>query len=144
VLRQSSEVLDERVQEFELPTDDPHLSSLLSKALQHFYDRREDRRWDGLRCMVDAYERLKSVEEPANKKASVAKLIGQLPMAQRLAAHYDALLAELTGVGNDQTIRHHEHGKTVLADPAVMEFLFYAYFGVVRLILESRGGAAPK
>jgi len=73
----------------------------------------------------------------------LAKLIERLPMARRLATHYDAMLAELTRVGNDQTIRHHEHGKAVLTDPAVIEFLFYAYFGVVRLILKSRGGAAP-
>ena len=115
---------------------DPHLERLVTTGIAKFQNTSLQDRWEGLRSLVDAYERIKSAEHPSNKRESVAALIGKLAPHERLAAPYDALFRELTALANEMTIRHHEYGRTeILSDAELIDFLFYSYYNLIRYTL---------
>ncbi len=130
-----SEVMDARVSSVELKTQDAHLLRLLGSALDNFYDRSGTKKLEGLRSLVDAFERLKTLEDE-DKKTSVTKVIGKLSVVEEIRQHYEQHLRKLTELANKYTIRHHEAGKVVLDDESTIEYLFYSYDNLIRLILE--------
>ena len=74
IVRLSSELLDTRVFTHDFATSDQHLLDLLNKAVEFFGERSGKRKLDALRCIVDAFERLKTIEG-TDKKKSVESVI---------------------------------------------------------------------
>lgn len=135
IIRLGSEILDERILTVEVLTDDDHLKRLLNSAIDNFFDRTGSKKLEGLRSMVDAFERLKTLED-MDKKKSVEKVIAKISPNSETRAYFDEHLRKMTELSNRYTIRHHEVDKVVLADEAVIDYLFYGYYNLVRLILE--------
>lgn len=137
IIRQSSAVLDELLVETDigLPIEDAHLVQLIATGLEHFYKSKGNNKMDGLRCMVDAFERIKSMENPKNKKESVKKTIDQISISDGMTTHLNEMFRELTRIANENTIRHHELDKQVINDEATIEFLFYSYYNAIRFLL---------
>ncbi len=131
----TSSILDDRVTSLELKTTDNHLQRLLESALSNFYDRSGKKKLDGLGNIVDAFERLKTLEG-SDKKASVQAVLTKLSSIGEISSVFDDLLTKLTELANKYTIRHHETDKIVLDDVELIDFLFYSYYNLVRLILE--------
>lgn len=136
VLRANSTVLDENLilPDIEMTADDAYLKGLIARALEHFYDSKTNHKIDGLCTLVDAYERLKTIKNPTNKKESTETLVNALALEKAMAPHINALFRELTTISNEKTIRHHEHGKEIISDQATIEFLFYAYYNAIRFM----------
>lgn len=130
-----SEVMDEWIASVEFRTNDDHLLRLLNSALGNFFDRSVTKKLEGLRSIVDAFERLKTLED-VDKKKSVKQVIGKLSPYDDIRSHFDDHLRKMTGLANTLTIRHHEGDKVVLEDEALIDYLFYSYYSLVRLILE--------
>jgi hypothetical protein len=135
IVRVDSEVLDSRITSVEFRTDDDHLLTLLNSAVDNFLDRSGTKKLEGLRSIVDAFERLKTLED-TDKKKSVAQVIEKLSPFDEICLHYDDHLRKLTDFANKYTVRHHEVDKIVLDDETLIDYLFYSYFNLVRLILE--------
>jgi hypothetical protein len=115
---------------------DDHLRGLITMALADFRSPDPQKRWNALRNMADAYERIKSSQVPGNKKQSVAVLVSALRPDAALAEHLDALLREMTSFSNDLTIRHHEIGTVEITEDAdLIDFLFYSYYNLIRFAL---------
>ncbi len=131
----SSPILDTPLTDLELETDDRHLKKLIEDALSDFYDRSGTRKYTALLSIVNAYERLKTVENK-DKKQSVLKVIKKLSPLDYVRQHLDTDLCELTQIANDYCIRHHEMTKKPIDDSDMIDFLFYLYFNYVRLILK--------
>ena len=128
---------------------DDHLRGLVTMALVDFRSPDPQKRWNALRHIADAYERIKSSQVPGNKKRSVAALVNALRPEAALAAHLDALLREMTSLSNDLTIRHHEIGTVEITDDAdLIDFLFYSYYNLIRFALlrlyAAQDGAGPE
>jgi hypothetical protein len=138
IVRTGSEVLDARIAALELRTDDPHLVRLLNSALENFLHRSGARKLEGLRSIVDAFERLKTLES-ADKKKSATGVIAHLSPHEDIRLQLDDDFQRMTEWGNKCTIRHHERDKVVLDDEALIDYLFYSYYNLVRLILEKYG-----
>ncbi|UOY01649.1 hypothetical protein [Blastococcus sp. PRF04-17] len=116
---------------------DQHLEKLISSGLHEFQTSDPRRRWQGLRHLADAYERVKTLQVPENKKASTAALIGAMSPEAALGEHLDGLLRQMTTLSNGLTIRHHEVGKVdITEDPVLVDFLFYSYYNVLRFALQ--------
>ena len=120
-----------------LPTGgDDHLARLLASALAKYKHPSPAQRWEALCALVDAYDRIKTVLEPADKKRSVGLLIKEMAVHDGMAEHLDGMFRALTSLSNDLTIRHHEVGKVEITDDVeVIDFLFYSYYNVVRFAL---------
>lgn len=115
---------------------DAHLEKLVVGAIEKYQTEGATNRWEAVRGLADAFERIKTMHIPGNKKRSVAQLVRDMAPHELLAEHYDALLRGATTISNELTIRHHEHGKIeILDNPDLVEFLFYAYFNLVRYAL---------
>jgi hypothetical protein len=115
---------------------DDHLRNLVTMALTDFVSANPQKRWNALRHIADAYERIKSSQVPGNKRRSVAALVGMLRPEEGLASHLDALLREMTTLSNDLTIRHHEVGTVeITQDAELIDFLFYSYYNLIRFAL---------
>lgn len=132
---ENSPLLDTPLANIELQTDDDHLKGLVDSAIRDFQDRSGTRKSLGLRQMVDAFERLKTIKDD-DKKRSVAKVINGLSPEDHVRSALNDDMKELTGIANNFCIRHHERGKKPLVDEDMIEFLFYQYFNYVRLILK--------
>jgi hypothetical protein len=124
----------------DFPTDDSQLTELLNRAVSDFFDCRADRKLIGLQSIVDAFERIKSMQG-GDKKKSTATLIAKVSPDVRVAGHLDALFRELTNIGNEYAIRHHEIDKRPLDDETLVEFLFFSYYNLIRFALTSSAQA---
>ena len=89
----------------------------------------------------DAFERIKTLADPTDKKRSAEALISQ---AAKSASAGDLIREEmlaLTRIGNSWRIRHHEVGKTELGDDSELrDYLFLRMFDLIRLLLRAREG----
>lgn len=138
-----SEVIDDWIAAVEFRTNDDHLLRLLNSALGNFFDRSVSKKLEGLRSIVDAFERLKTLEN-VNKRKSVKQVIGKLSPYDEIRSHFDDHLRKMTQLANTLTIRHHEYDKVILEDEALIDYLFYSYYILVRLILEKYGFVASQ
>ena len=77
VSRRGSDVLDARTAVGDLRTNDAHLVKLLNSAVTNFFDRSGGKKLEALRSIVDAFERLKTLEG-TDKKASAEAVIAKL------------------------------------------------------------------
>lgn len=130
-----SPVLDVPIKEEEFAIDDSHLSSLLESAVADYFDKSGNNKRKALESLVDAYDRLKTIE-PGDKKRSVETVISKLSTIEAVRQTLDDDMQVLTQISNDFTIRHHEMNKRQLGDDDFVEYLFYAYYNVIRLILK--------
>lgn len=130
-----SPVLDYSFKEEEFVLEDEHLSGLLHSAVEDFFDKSGSKKRKALESLVDAYERLKTVESH-DKKASIEKTISKISTVEAVKQTLNEDMRLLTEIANEFTIRHHEMIKRQLADEDLIEYLFYAYYNVIRLILK--------
>jgi len=115
-------------------TNDTALLTLIATAVDDFFDGGDDRRWSGLEKIVDAFERTKALLSK-NKRESVTTLINRVSPHIDLVEPLAALFRQLTEIGNQYSIRHHEPSQQPLTDPSLVEFLFFSYFNLVRFAL---------
>jgi len=133
-----SPVLDFSFKEEEFSLEDEHLSVLLHSAVEDFFDKSGRKKSKALESLVDAYERLKTVESP-NKKASIDAIISKISIVEEVKQKLNEDMRMLTEIANEFTIRHHEMTKRQLTDDDLIEYLFYAYYNVIRLVLKKYG-----
>jgi hypothetical protein len=125
-------------------TGDTVLDGLLRDAHTRFLSRRLQDRVDALEKLWDAFERLKSLENPADKKVSTQQLLANAAHGDALFhAHLDAECAELTKIGNNFHIRHFEANKRTLLAPTgtSVDFLFTRMLSLVAYLLRQTGRA---
>lgn len=91
-------------------TGDAALDKLIVDSRALFMSYREDDRKLGLEKLWDAFERLKTIELPGNKKASAEKLLAYI-VDQQFRGLLEAEMRALTDVGNGFNLRHHETDK---------------------------------
>lgn len=121
-------------------TGDGELDELLETARRKFLDPDEDARRDGLEKLWDAWERLKTIDNP-DKKAGVAVLLDGTAgsASQKFRQVLETEAQELTDVGNKLRIRHHETDRERIAQSNHVDYLFHRMFALIRLILRATG-----
>jgi hypothetical protein len=121
-------------------TGDAEADALLEDARRRFLAPRLEDRRDGLEKLWDAFERIKTLEPGANKRASADALLDR---AARPGSKLRQVLAEeaeaLTRIGNAHRIRHSEVGQETLETDSQVDFLFGRLFAFIHLVLVSSG-----
>lgn len=134
-----SPILDAPIHEEEFVLDDQYLQGLLESATTDFFDKSGKKKQVALQTLVDAYERLKTIEDPDDKRDSVEAVLRKVSPIDAVRDTLNIDMKVLTDISNEFTIRHHEMNKRQLDDDAFTEYLFYAYYNVIRLILKKYG-----
>lgn len=124
-------------------TGDDQLNGLLEYARSHFLSPKLQDRRDATEKLWDAFERMKTLEPGADKRAQADALL------DRAASHGTAMRSALdeeakalTNIGNSLRIRHSETKQEMIDRAEQLDWLFVRMFGFVRFLLLSSGRSA--
>jgi hypothetical protein len=142
VERIAPEVLREPLSQTIFRTGDDTLDELLERSRARFLSPNPAIRRESLESLWDAFERVKSLELPADKRESTKRILDRASNEPHFRDILEDEASLLTRIGNDFMIRHTEVGKTPVADDDHVDFLFHRLFAVIRLLLKksNRGG----
>jgi hypothetical protein len=120
-------------------TGDKALDDMLEDARRKILSPNMAVRKEALEKLWDAFERLKTLENPKDKKSSVAQLLAKAVAGPELRERVNKEMAELTDIGNNFMIRHTEVGKPPIDDPNQIDYAFHRMFSTLRLLLRATG-----
>jgi hypothetical protein len=112
---------------------------LLVTARQKFGSPDFHTRYDALKDLWDAFERLKTLEPPRDdKRRSSANLIARVSAEAKVQEMLDKeMRVDLDEFGNGFFIRHANAAQVSLQTSEEIDYLFHRLFAVIRLLLRS-------
>ena len=131
-------VVAARLHAWDRRTGDNTLDDLFARARQRFLDPDPAERTEALRALWAAWERVKTVIDPDDKKRSAAALL------DRAATHpdlRDLLYFEAraqTKIGNNFAIRHSETKQVQLETEAQADWLFSRLWALIELVAPAK------
>jgi hypothetical protein len=131
-------VLAEALHSYVPSTGDTSLDGLIEDARRKFFSPDLTVRKEALEKLWDAWERLKSLREPSNKKESVAQLLNAASSEEAFRQRLEKEARELTEIGNSFMIRHTEVQKVAITTSFHVDYLFHRMFAMIYLLV--RGG----
>lgn len=123
----------------EFRTGDEALDGLLSKAKLRYFAPDPESAVEAVKELWDAWERLKTVIDPTNKRKSISELISYAGTEPAFVKEVESEAVVLTKIGNEFQIRHHEVGKTPLESVAQIRYLFQRLYSLIDLLLPHLG-----
>jgi hypothetical protein len=123
-------------------TGDDALNELLERARTRFRGPNPATRRESLEALWDAWERIKSLELPADKRESTRRILDRGSGEPNFRQVLEDEARSLTAIGKGFMIRHAEVGKVQIANDEHVDFLFHKLFAMIRLLLRksNRGG----
>lgn len=119
----------------EFHSSDQTLNQLLSRAKRLYFSPNPHSVLDALKELWDAWERLKTVIDPSNKKQSIQSLIHSVGTNQQFLELIDLEANCLTKVGNEFQIRHHEVGKYPIKTESQARYFYQRLYALIELLL---------
>ncbi|MCY7366905.1 MAG: hypothetical protein LH474_01995 [Chamaesiphon sp.] len=116
---------------------DETLDELLQEACRKFKDPTPQSLQDATEKLWDSWERIKSLENPENKKNSVKLLLDRATNNTYFYNYLDQEAKALTDIGNQFQLRHFEVGKQPLTLEQ-LEYLFHRLYSLIRFLLLAR------
>ena len=118
-------------------TGDDETNELLEDARKRFLSPRLPERKDAVKKLWYAFERVKTLEFPENKKKSTQLLLDRC-VTSETPIFRECLESEsraLTDIGNDLCIRHAEKDREPLGDEKQIDYLYYRLFNFLLFLL---------
>ena len=139
VTRIAPSVMHEILDQATFNTGDIQLDGLLEGARNKYLNRSLLVRREALEKLWDAWERLKSLEVPKNKKESVKILLDKAATEQLFRETLERDACELTSIGNHFMIRHTEVDRTPISGSEQIDYFFFRMFSMIWLLLRTTG-----
>jgi AbiJ N-terminal domain 4 len=139
VERLTTTVLQQVLAQTASNTGDITLNDLLNTARDKFLNRELHVRREALEKLWDAWERLKSLSDPNDKKRSTQLLLDKTVAEPQLRQRIELEAKQVTEIGNSFFIRHTEVTKPHIVESAHVDYLFHRLFSLIRLILQAHG-----
>ncbi len=136
IVRLGSPILREDLQALVFQTGDTHLDALLEASRAKYFDPDPSVRRESLEKLWDAWERLKTVIDPTDKKKSITILLDKASSEPHFRERLEREAKELTDIGNNFMIRHTETGKTPISSNEQVDYLFQRLFALIYLLLK--------
>ena len=113
---------------------------MLEAARAKFLDYHHEVRREALLELWDAWERLKTTGEGANKAEQISSLldIAASPDYPKFRERLETEAVELTSIGNSHQIRHTEVIQEKIEQSEHIDYLFHRLFGMINLILKTQ------
>ena len=118
-------------------TGDATLDQLLTTAHDKFLNRDLTIRREALEKLWDAWERLKSLRDPQDKKRSIQMLLDHSTSEPQLRDRIEVEARQLTEIGNEFLIRHTEVNKLPITESRHVDYLFHRLFSFLRMVLQA-------
>lgn len=131
-------VLGDELRRTAFSTGDRTLDNMLEECRAKFSDRNPLVRREALERLWDAWERLKSLADPSDKKRSVQIILNATATEQSLRARLEAEALELNSIGNSHLIRHSEVSQVPVIDVEHVDYLFHRLFAMIQLMLKKK------
>lgn len=122
-------------------TGDTTLDTMIEDSRTKFLNTDPAIRRESLERLWDCWERLKSLENPSNKKLSVDSLLLKAAPEPAFRRALDTEAQALTVIGNAFHIRHTEVTQTAVTDSAHIDYLFHRLYCMIQLLLTKRAVA---
>jgi hypothetical protein len=139
IVRALPPVLGEDLKRTLFNTGDRTLDNMLEECRTKFSDRDPLVRREALERLWDAWERLKSLADPSDKKKSVKITLDAVTSEPSLRARLEAEAVELTSIGNSHLIRHSEVNQVPVIDVDHVDYMFHRLFAMIQLVLRKKG-----
>jgi hypothetical protein len=140
IRRIGAPVLREALQSAVFRTEDAELNRLLERARQGFSEPDFHTRYDALKDLFDAFERMKTLEPPHTKPAAAEALIARVSPEPKVREMLSSeMRKELQDFGNGFFIRHADAGQVSLQTSEEIDYLFHRLFALIRLLLKTTG-----
>lgn len=137
IIRLAPEVLSEALNSARFNTSDPTLNKMLEESRDKFLNPDEKIRRESLERLWDAWERIKTILNPENKKASAALLLDKCASEENFRELLNEEAKALTIIGNKFHIRHSEVGQIEIKTSAQIDYLFHRLFSFILLVSKS-------
>ncbi|UUX95385.1 AbiJ-NTD4 domain-containing protein [Aquabacterium sp. J223] len=131
-------VLGEELKRTFFNTGDRTLDNMLDECRAKFSDPDPLVRREALERLWDAWERLKSLADPSNKKRSVKIILDAVTSVPALRERLEKETTELNSIGNSHLIRHSEIGQVPVIDVDQVDYLFHRLFSMIQLMLRKK------
>lgn len=131
-------VLGEELKRTLFNTGDRTLDNMLDECRAKFSDRNPLVRREALERLWDAWERLKSLADPSDKKRSVKIILDAVTSVPSLRERLETEAAELNSIGNSHLIRHSEISQVPVIDVDQVDYLFHRLFAMIQLMLRKK------
>lgn len=141
IVRLLPPVLDDDLRRTTFNSGDRTLDNMLEESRTKFSDRDPLVRREALERLWDAWERLKSLADPSDKKRSIKKILDAVATEPSLRSRLEAEAFELTAIGNSHLIRHSEVDQIAVIDVDQVDYLFHRLFAMIQLMLRKKGNA---
>lgn len=141
IVRVLPPVLGEDLKRTLFRTGDRTLDNMLEECRAKFSERNPLLRREALERLWDAWERLKSLADPGDKKRSIKVILDAAAAEPSLRARLEEEAKELTGIGNSHLIRHSEVTQVPVIDVDQVDYLFHRLFAMIQLLLRKKGTA---
>jgi len=115
---------------------DEKLNELVNKAIQYIRKPQAEDRNIAIEKIWDAFERIKTIYVPENKKTSSIQLIQNVSGQTRgFDNMLDIEFKALTAIGNNYQIRHFETNKIAIESMKQVDYLFYRMIALIDLCM---------
>lgn len=114
------------------------VAELLDEALHKFRNPKIEERRIALEKLWDSFERIKTINDPNNKKQSSDNLLSVVSQGQE--SFKELLNTEckvLTEIGNSFQIRHFEMNKQEIKSEQHLDYLFYRLYSLISLLIKA-------
>jgi hypothetical protein len=138
IIRIAPPGLREELASSEFQTGDKILDQMLGEARRKFLNPDQGIRKEAVERLWDAWERLKSIDDPSNKKKSVTQLLNKAAIEPEFRELLEAEARKLTDIGNSFHIRHSEVTQTAIQYPPHLDYLFHRLLSMIILLLNTR------
>ncbi len=137
IKRLAPPVLREHLDSTTFDTSDGILNEMLEDARRKFINPDVKIRKEAVERLWDAWERLKSIKDPSNKKDSITQLLNDACSEPKFRELLEQEARKLTDIGNSFHIRHSEVGQTEVKQSSHFDYLFHRLFCIILLLLNS-------
>ena len=135
IKRLAPPVLAEALHSHVPSTGDASLDGLIEDARRKFFSPDLTVRKEALEKLWDAWERLKSLRNPSNKKKSVGQLLDAASSEPKFRELLENEARCLTEIGNSFMIRHAEVQKVAITTSFHVDYLFHRMFAMIYLLV---------
>ena len=141
IKRIGSPVITEELASAQFVTGDSELDHILESARRKFLNPRVEIRREAMLELWDAWERLKTSGEGANKSNQVSSLLDDAAGSAypKFRERLETDAKELTSIGNNHQIRHTEVTQEKVERSEHIDYLFHRLFSIIQLILRTKG-----
>lgn len=138
IIRLTPPTLGETIVAISFNTGDAKLNGILEDSRRKYLSPDPQVRKEAVERLWDAWERLKTVENPSDKKDSITLLLNKAALEQNFRDLLEEEARKLTSIGNTFHIRHSEVSQTEIREAAHFDYLFHRLFSMILLLINSR------